>query len=136
MLHEQLSKHAGIYAFSLDGLDIETAGERLPLLSVSTINSIRRMLADDLDSIPAGKIPLAHGRRDEDAAAKIPLLERRGGDEPLMRSRYCVRHELGLCPRFQGAKAPDRLFLLNNGRRFALNFDCTACEMTVTEVRK
>ena len=136
MLHEQLSKHAGIYAFSLDDLDIETAGERLPLLSVSTINSIRRMLADDLDSIPAGKIPLAHGRRDEDAAAKIPLLERRGGDEPLMRSRYCVRHELGLCPRFQGAKAPDWLFLLNNGRRFALNFDCAACEMTVTEVRK
>ncbi len=136
MLHEQLSKHAGIYAFSLDSLEVETAGGKLPLLSVSTINSIRRMLADDLDSIPAGKIPLAHGRRDEDAAAKIPLLERRGGDEPLMRSRYCVRHELGLCPRFQGAKAPDRLFLLNNGRRFALNFDCAACEMTVTEERK
>lgn len=53
-----------------------------------------------------------------------------------MRTRYCVRHELGLCPRFQGAKAPDRLFLLNNGRKFALNFDCAACEMTVTEAQK
>ena len=136
MLHEQLSKHAGIYAFSLDSLEVETAGGKLPLLSVSTINSIRRMLADDLDSIPTGKIPLAHGRRDEDAPETIPLLERHGEDEPLMRSRYCVRHELGLCPRLQGAKAPDRLFLLNNGRRFALNFDCAACEMTVTEERK
>ena len=51
----------------------------------------------------------------------------------LMRSKYCIRFELGLCPRFQGAKESGPLFLLNNGRRLALGFDCRACEMTVRE---
>ena len=49
----------------------------------------------------------------------------------LMRTKYCIRHELGLCPVHQGAKDPGPLFLLNNGRRLALGFDCRACEMTV-----
>ena len=52
--------------------------------------------------------------------------------ESLMRSKYCVRYELGMCPKYQGAKPPQELFLLNNGRRLALHFDCAACEMTVT----
>ncbi len=51
----------------------------------------------------------------------------------LMRTKYCIRYELGLCPKHQGAKGLKPLFLLNNGRSFALSFDCTACEMTVTE---
>ena len=53
-------------------------------------------------------------------------------DKELMRSKYCVRYELGLCPKYQGARPPKELFLLNNGRRLALHFDCAACEMTVT----
>ena len=50
-----------------------------------------------------------------------------------MRSRYCIRYELGMCPKHHGCKASGPLFLLNNGQRFALNFDCRNCEMTVTE---
>ena len=62
----------------------------------------------------------------------------------LMRTKYCIRHELGICPVHQKAvgqnlpahlrdiKPSTRLFLLNNGRRLALHFDCTNCEMTVT----
>ncbi len=50
-----------------------------------------------------------------------------------MRTRYCVRHELGLCPRQDGRKRPDPLYLRNNGRRLRLGFDCARCEMTVTE---
>ena len=53
-----------------------------------------------------------------------------------MRSKYCVRYELGLCPKYQGARPPKELFLLNNGRRLALHFDCAACEMTVTADQK
>ena len=49
----------------------------------------------------------------------------------LMRSRYCIRRELGMCLKEGGR--PGRLFLLNNGRRLALSFDCRACEMTVSE---
>ncbi len=50
----------------------------------------------------------------------------------LMRTKYCIRYELGLCPKHHGAKNLKPLFLLNNGRRFALHFDCANCEMTVT----
>ena len=50
----------------------------------------------------------------------------------LMRSRYCIRYELGLCPRHQGARDTGPLFLLNNGRRLALAFDCSHCEMIVS----
>ncbi|MCR4565434.1 MAG: U32 family peptidase [Bacteroidales bacterium] len=72
-------------------------------------------------------------------------------DAELMRTRYCVRHELGLCPfRQQTKPVPGRLsgtvpggssaslgrtaaplFLENNGRRFRLDFDCPRCEMTL-----
>ncbi len=56
-------------------------------------------------------------------------------DAELMRTKYCIRYELGLCPKHQGARPGKPLFLLNNGRRLALHFDCKACEMTVTESR-
>ena len=49
-----------------------------------------------------------------------------------MRSKYCIRYELGMCPVHQGAADSGPLFLLNNGRRLALGFDCKACEMTVS----
>lgn len=49
-----------------------------------------------------------------------------------MRSKYCIRHELGMCPIHQGAGDSGPLFLLNNGRRLSLGFDCKRCEMTVS----
>ena len=64
----------------------------------------------------------------------------------LMRTKYCIRHELGICPIHQkgnrqnipaslrNIKADTPLFLLNNGKRLALHFDCRNCEMTVMEV--
>lgn len=51
----------------------------------------------------------------------------------LMRTRYCVRYELGLCPKQHGSKSGEDLFIKNNGRRFRLHFDCRNCEMTVSE---
>ena len=51
----------------------------------------------------------------------------------LMRTRYCIRYELGICPKHHGCKDSGPLFLLNNGQRFALHFDCRNCEMTLTE---
>ena len=50
----------------------------------------------------------------------------------LMRTKYCIRYELGMCPVHHKAGAGKPLFLLNNGQRFALHFDCRNCEMTVT----
>lgn len=50
----------------------------------------------------------------------------------LMRTKYCVRHELGLCPKQGKALKSEPLFLRNNGQVFILKFDCGKCEMTVT----
>lgn len=50
----------------------------------------------------------------------------------LMRTKYCIRHELGICPKQKKGQTPAPLYLLNNGRRLALNFDCSRCEMTVS----
>ena len=50
-----------------------------------------------------------------------------------MRSKYCIRHELGLCLREKGTTHRAPLFLVNNGRRLPLRFDCAACEMTVLD---
>ena len=61
-------------------------------------------------------------------------LTHRPGAE-LMRTRYCIKHELGLCPKqLAPGKKPvsGKLFLLNNGQKFALHFNCAACEMTLT----
>ena len=68
----------------------------------------------------------------------------------LMRTKYCIRHELGLCPKqaresaimkdssAQGIRMtklhqPGDLYLLNNGRRYPLRFDCRNCEMVVLQ---
>lgn len=54
-------------------------------------------------------------------------------DAELMRTRYCIRFELGICPKHHRCKDSGPLFLLNNGQRFALHFDCRNCEMTLRE---
>ncbi len=53
-------------------------------------------------------------------------------DAELMRTRYCIRYEMGLCPIHQGAKPTGPLFLVNNGRKLALDFDCKNCEMVIS----
>ena len=68
------------------------------------------------------------------------LSHRKGAE--LMRTRYCIRHELGLCLKSSSVRQTHGgagsgnggLFLVNNGRRYRLGFDCAACEMTVSPV--
>lgn len=52
----------------------------------------------------------------------------------LMRSKYCIRFELGLCPKHQKASPTGNLFLVNNGKRYPLVFDCARCEMVVKAI--
>lgn len=47
----------------------------------------------------------------------------------LMTTKYCLRYELGIC--LQQSKAKEPLFLRNNKHRFALEFDCSRCEMRI-----
>ncbi len=64
MIREQLSKRSGHYLFRVEKLEIQTPGGSLPLLSASLLNSIRRLVASDLDALPCGRLPMAAGRKD------------------------------------------------------------------------
>ncbi len=46
----------------------------------------------------------------------------------LMRTKHCIKYALNMC------KSKEKLFLLDEeGRKFALNFDCKNCEMTISK---
>ena len=168
MIFTQIGKSAGHYRFSTT--DIKSDG-RLPFLSASALNGIRRSLAEELDKLPCIRRDILHrtpGRESyennihvKDASYRFNIsnnlaekLYREAGiqsiekayelehqkNAELMRTKYCVRHELGMCPKQQkGRKTSDSdastaspLYILNNGRSFTLKFDCRNCEMTVT----
>ena len=138
MLREQLSKRSGVYAFKVRSVSAPGA---LPLLSAGTINSMRRLLAEDIDSYVGRRPPqndigtaIPSGSAAAPSGSSVISSERsepRNLPAELMRTRYCIKYELGLCPRHQKAKPTGALFLVNNGRRLALGFDCAKCEMTV-----
>ncbi len=71
-------------------------------------------------------------------------------DAELMRTKYCIRYELGLCPVHQQAGRQQgkgnanlhgltttanlkNLSLINNSKRYRLAFDCANCEMIVRQ---
>ena len=150
MIRSQLSKKSGDFAFASGTVDIP--GE-VPMMSASFLNGVRRELSEKLSAIPCARIKETAGTPSAARLSKATYLDNLSnrislslGDEAekafelthrkgacLMRTRYCIRYELGLCPVHQGAKPSGPLFLLNNGRRLALGFDCAACEMTVSE---
>ena len=160
MLETQIGKATGHYRFSLSEVN---APEGLPFMSASALNGIRRSLAEKLDETAAIARPLLNRQlegltiapfternvtykqnvsnrlsAEVYASAGVGAIEdayeltHRKGVE-LMRTKYCIRYELGLCPIRQNAKQSAPLFLVNNGKRLALHFNCRNCEMTVTE---
>ena len=158
MFASQIGKSAGHYRFSLAHVSSQNG---LPFMSASALNGIRRTLAEMLESTAVRMRPLLNRRLGTVTPLTFPsdkatyrqnisnrLSEesyRNAGvtsigkayelthepDAELMRTRYCIRYELGMCPVHQGAKNSGPLFLLNNGRRLSLHFDCRNCEMTV-----
>ncbi len=158
MIRGQIGKSSGGYAFTLGEI---SAHDGLPFMNAAFLNGIRRRLAEVLDSKPCGKKDIllrTPGKvtkpyPQKDAVYKTNISNRISkqiyreagadriedayelshiGSAELMRTKYCIRYELGICPKFHGAKSVKPLFLLNNGRRLALHFDCAHCEMTVT----
>ena len=162
MVQGQIGKSSGSYRFVIGGI---SADQGLPFMTASSLNGIRRRLAEILDSKPCGKKDILL-RKPGKVTKPLPqkdtsylnnisnhlskqLYTEAGADNPaeayelthfpsaeLMRTRYCIRHELGICPKHHGVKNVKPLFLLNNGQRFALHFDCRNCEMTLTEDRR
>lgn len=98
----------------------------------------------------ARKIYMSLGASRTDDAFEISLRP----DAELMRTKYCIRYELGLCPVHQAGRQHGRanhtsgmvnppipssrktnLYLTNNGKRYHLAFDCANCEMVVKVAR-
>ena len=156
ILQTQLSKKTGIFQFRFT----PQATLSLPLLPAARLNALRRSLAEALDREPCRCRPLPEGKKTGTETGGNPYTykanvsnslasKRYGGpgepayeqthrtDAELMRTRYCVRYELGLCPKHHGSGTNAPLFLTNQGRRLQLSFDCARCEMTVsTESQK
>ncbi|MBQ8060815.1 MAG: U32 family peptidase [Bacteroidales bacterium] len=155
MFKAQVEKATGRYSFTL--ADLEMPEGKLPFLPAAAINAIRRDIASRLDSMPCKAIPL--GGPSSEKSVTLPEkisyksnvanrisenIFRKFGAESiekafelshqkeaeLMRSKYCIRHELGLCLK-DSSTGP--LYLVNNGKRYRLGFDCAACEMTVSK---
>ena len=150
----QLSKRSGIYVFSVSEVEVDGP---VPFMPASFLNGIRRDLAAALDAEPARMRPLRRGALRPDPAPEaltykdniansvarevyrergtsafedaFELTHREGVE--YMRTKYCLRHELGLCPKQRPGTRPEPLFLRNQGRRLRLDFDCPVCEMTV-----
>lgn len=150
----QLSKRTGNYSFAVTGVESDRS---VPFVPVSFLNGLRRSLAERLDVLPVRMQPLREGVIDPVPAPETlsykdnvanslarALYRERGATEmedayelthregiEYMRTKYCLRHELGICPKQRPGTRPDPLYLRNNGRRLRLDFDCRACEMTV-----
>ena len=156
VIRGQLAKRSGHYCFTEPAITLDG---QLPYMPSAFLNGIRRDLAAALDNQPVNMIPLRAGivseeRAPEELTYKANIAnsldrsfyESRGTEKmeqayelshlsgaELMRSKYCVRNELGLCPKQKPGIKPEPLYLLNAGKRLRLDFHCKECEMTVKE---
>jgi len=159
-LSSQIGKSSGDFLFS--AVSTDSLPDDMPFLTSSMINGLRRDLAEKLGAAPCGKVPMGKGMplpekgnifpekvsykgnvsnslsKETVTALGAETVEpayelRRNKDAELMRSKYCIKYELGMCPVHQNASPTGPLFLRNNSRLFALGFDCGKCEMTVKE---
>ncbi|MBR4661007.1 MAG: U32 family peptidase [Bacteroidales bacterium] len=156
-LRSQIEKVSSCVRFRL----VDTHADQVYFYPASYLNDIRRRLAAALEEqteksykrheprpeaadIPAFAPrltylancanPLAESLYRENGAAQVaPAYELRPvEDADLMRMRYCIRYEAGLCPKqHPAAKVHLPLYLVNRGYRLRLDFDCARCEMTV-----
>jgi 23S rRNA 5-hydroxycytidine C2501 synthase len=73
---------------------------------------------------------LKHGVNSVDAAFESC---KPNGNPPLMKMRYCIKYEIGICPNKQKQEQvynyTDPLYLRDSNRRYLLEFDCKVCEM-------
>lgn len=124
-IREQLGKRSEHYAFQAPSLQVEGP---VPFFPTSALNGLRRDLAAKLDLLPVQALPIKRGKKDENSSFRLEY----ASNGELMRSKYCIRHELGLCPKQGKAKKAEPLFLRNGKERLQLSFDCAVCEMTVS----
>jgi len=157
-LESQIGKSTGMFTFRLNSI---VHDGQVPFMPASAINAVRRLLAENLEAMPCISKELQNIRPCTENGKGLPqkavsyksnvsnrmsaavyssasaeyieeayeLGHQKGAE--LMRTRYCIRYELGMCPKHHGVKDSGPLFLLNNGQKFSLHFDCRSCEMTL-----
>ncbi|MBO4232644.1 MAG: U32 family peptidase [Bacteroidales bacterium] len=57
-----------------------------------------------------------------------------GSGVEVMRCKFCLRHEMGIChkqPQKQDKNIKEPLYLVHESQRFRLQFDCARCEMAI-----
>ncbi len=130
-LRRQLGKHAGPFAFTVASVEADP----VRFYSAAFLNQLRRDLAARLQELaenrPRREVP--HTPQPGAAAHNVSTLAIPG---ELLRSRYCIRWELGLCPKAANRhprldRGSEPLYLVNQGNRLRLRFDCARCEMVV-----
>ena len=177
-IKKQLGKSAGIFSFTVTEIKVDD----VPFFAASTLNSIRREIALQLEK--AVETHTTQRRKElslqfvqkKASAHKLPAAEKltylancsnsiskgvytslgareiapayelqQAPQAELMRTKYCIKYELGLCPNHKTKWAADKsykdnlgkisftepLYLLNGKNRFELKFDCKNCEMLV-----
>jgi 23S rRNA 5-hydroxycytidine C2501 synthase len=59
------------------------------------------------------------------------------GKSKVMTTKYCVKYELGKCPKYQkdtmGEKVVEPLMLKHGENEYKLKFNCKPCEMEIWE---
>ena len=141
-LRRQLGKNTGPFMFSVDSIEAEP----VRFYPASFLNGVRRELAAALQAKLEERTrrEVHHVPHPDAASLNHSTLD---VSDELLRSRFCIRWELGLCPRFRvkpgmtdgqawndgRVKAPkEPLYLVNQGHRLRLVFDCKNCEMTIS----
>lgn len=161
----QLGKTGGSL-FACDAVQINV--DPPPFLPISAINALRRDVLDKLLSAREAQRPRKHGgilqndvpypekKLDYHGNVINAFAEqffRRHGVEQIdpgaetgmdligcrvMTTKFCIKHQLGWCPRLSRNAAPaGPLFLIaDDGFPFELEFDCAACQMHLYLERK
>ena len=75
---------------------------------------------------------ISHGVKSIENALEANLPK---GNPLLMKTRYCIKFELGICPRKQKRTNPSEFkepyYLVDANRKYRLEFDCKSCEMNL-----
>jgi putative protease len=160
----QLTKTGGS-GFECSSVHIET--ETAPFLPMSKLNELRRGVLDELKAarerqrprevgeIVKNEAPFPENRLDYHGNVlnlRAEAFYKRHGVESIesaaesgrdlvgkrvMTTRYCLRHEMGACPKSdKSAKASPLCLTGGEGDRLELRFDCARCEMQVFLVRR
>ena len=132
MICGQLGKSSDNYSFELASMQHDAP---LPMLPAAFLNGIRRDIAADLAQHAV--CARTTGSKAMEAVLDTAVLQHPRLEGELMRTKYCIRYRMGLCPKQKSGKqcsdAQSGLMLKNNGRTIRLQFDCRNCEMILLQ---